>query len=391
MPPKKNAGQNKTDQKKKEKVLEDKTFGMKNKKGKKQQQQIQQIKGQIQGNQKDRQKELDEKKKLQDAKKAQKDELNLLFRPTQTVAAGADPKSVLCSFFVQGTCQKGAKCKFSHDMSLANKSEKRSLYTDKRDADEAEKKPDEGMDSWDQNKLEEVINEKHGEKNTRQTSSQICKHFLKAVDKNVYGWFWECPNGGKCLYRHALPPGFILKRDVVKGEEKDELTIEELIDIERKKLGSNTTKVTLETFTAWKNKKLKEKKDKLIESTKKKKKDFKQGKLLGYSGREMFAYKPELAMDDDEEAEGTIEREAREEEEEEGEVHEVAEQVIDLGDVEMDDEEMTNGEQPGPSTEQYNNHHNHNSRDSNNVVINEELFVEEGLEDLDLDDSDSDD
>ena len=32
-----------------------------------------------------------------------------------------------------GTCQKGAKCKFSHDMSLANKSEKRSLYTTEED------------------------------------------------------------------------------------------------------------------------------------------------------------------------------------------------------------------------------------------------------------------
>ena len=75
------------------------------------------------------------------------DELNLLFRPTQTVAAGGDPKSVLCAFFVQGTCQKGTKCKFSHDLTLANKSEKKSLYTDQRDGDEeGEKKPEEGMD-----------------------------------------------------------------------------------------------------------------------------------------------------------------------------------------------------------------------------------------------------
>lgn len=191
----------------------------------------------------------------------------------QAVSAGGDPKSVLCAFFVQGTCQKGNKCKFSHDMSLANKSEKRSLYADKREEDEGKG----AMDEWDQNKLEEVIKEKHGEKNNRQTSSQICKHFLKAVEKNVYGWFWECPNGDKCLYRHALPPGFILKRDDVKTDTKDELTLEELIDIERKKLGPNTTKVTLETFTAWKEKKLKEKKDKLIEITKKKNKDFKQG------------------------------------------------------------------------------------------------------------------
>ena len=48
----------------------------------------------------------------------------------------------------------------------------------------------------------------------------------------------------------------------------------------------------------------------------------------------MFAYKPELAMDDDEEAEDTIEREVVEEEDD-GEVHELKEEVIDLGDVEV--------------------------------------------------------
>jgi len=381
MPPKKQQGASKNEQKKKEKVADDKSFGMKNKKGKKQQQQIQQIKSQVLGNQKDRNKMLDDKKKAQDAKKAQKDELNLLFRPLQSVSAGGDPKSVLCAFFVQGTCQKGTKCKFSHDLSLAGKSEKRSLYADKRDADEEPKEG--GMGEWDQSKLEEVIAEKHGEKNTRQTSSQICKHFLKAVEKSIYGWFWECPNGEKCLYKHALPPGFILKKDMVKTDAKDELTLEELIDIERKKLGPNTTRVTLETFTAWKNKKIKDKKDKLIEVTKKKKKDFKQGRLLGFSGREMFAYKPELADEDDDEADDVIEREV-EEDEENVTVHEVEETVIDIGDVEDDDDE--NPANPGPSALQ-----NHQNNNIDTIQINEDLFVEEGLEDLDIDDSDSDD
>ena len=54
--------------------------------------------------------------------------------------------------------------------------------------------------------------------------------------------------------------------------------------------------------------------------------------MLGFSGREMFAYKPELAMDDDEEAEDAIEREI---EEEEGDVYEVQEHVIDIGEVEV--------------------------------------------------------
>ena len=46
---------------------------------------------------------------------------------------GVDPKSVLCSFYKQGQCQKGNKCKFSHDLSIERKAEKRSIYDDARD------------------------------------------------------------------------------------------------------------------------------------------------------------------------------------------------------------------------------------------------------------------
>ena len=45
----------------------------------------------------------------------------------------ADPKSVLCVFFKQGQCMKGDKCKFSHDLSLERKAEKKNLYIDSRD------------------------------------------------------------------------------------------------------------------------------------------------------------------------------------------------------------------------------------------------------------------
>ena len=51
----------------------------------------------------------------------------------QTLFAGADPKSVLCAFYKQGLCGKGDKCKFSHNLSVERKGEKRSLYTDMRD------------------------------------------------------------------------------------------------------------------------------------------------------------------------------------------------------------------------------------------------------------------
>ena len=86
--------------------------------------------------------------------------------------------------------------------------------------------------------------------------SKVCKFFLEAIDKGLYGWFWTCPNGGdKCKYRHALPPGFILKKKEQK-QDKDEISLEELIEEERAKLGTNLTKITLETFTTWKKRKV---------------------------------------------------------------------------------------------------------------------------------------
>lgn len=38
-----------------------------------------------------------------------------------------------------------------------------------------------------------------------------CKNFLDAVENELYGWRWICPNGGnKCGYRHMLPEGFVI-------------------------------------------------------------------------------------------------------------------------------------------------------------------------------------
>ena len=50
--------------------------------------------------------------------------------------SGADPKSVVCAFYKQGQCSKGDKCKFSHDIAMDRKGEKRSLYVDARDVDD---------------------------------------------------------------------------------------------------------------------------------------------------------------------------------------------------------------------------------------------------------------
>lgn len=62
---------------------------------------------------------------------------------------------------------------------------------------------------------------------------QVCKYFLEAIENNKYGWFWVCPAGGDtCMYRHALPPGFVLKKDKKKEEKEDEISLEELIENE---------------------------------------------------------------------------------------------------------------------------------------------------------------
>ncbi|XP_029031530.1 zinc finger CCCH domain-containing protein 15 [Betta splendens] len=336
MPPKKPAptGSNKkTQEKKKEKIIEDKTFGLKNKKGAKQQKFIKNVTQQVKyGQQSARQiaqSEADKTTKKSDKKK-ELDELNELFKPVvaaQKVNKGVDPKSVLCAFYKQGQCTKGDKCKFSHDLSMERKCEKKSVYVDERDED-LEK---DTMENWDEKKLEEVVNKKHGEAEKKKAKTQIvCKYFLEAIENNKYGWFWVCPGGGdNCMYRHALPPGFVLKKDKKKEEKDEEISLEELIENERAALGANVTRITLETFLAWKKRKRQEKVDKAKEEMEKKKADFKAGKSLVVSGREVFEFRPELVDDDDAEADDTRYTDEEEEsDEEEIDITEV--QDIDL-------------------------------------------------------------
>jgi len=117
---------------------------------------------------------------------------------------------------------------------------------------------------------------------------------LKAVEKGQYGWFWECADGAKCKYRHALPPGFVLKKSKEDEEEEEKISLSQLIEEERQNLvknlkpGQALTKVTEDTFKAWKKKKILEKKVALRKEMKKKKEDAEVGKLGNVSGREMF-------------------------------------------------------------------------------------------------------
>jgi len=104
-----------------------------------------------------------------------------------------------------------------------------------------------------------------GTENMPEDTIITCKHFLDAVEDELYGWRWECPNAGvKCQYRHMLPEGYVViskkereanRKDAVKNaEEAAAKTLEEQIEEERAALPSEgLTPVTKESFFAWKD------------------------------------------------------------------------------------------------------------------------------------------
>lgn len=175
---------------------------MKNKKGAKQQKFVQQISNQVKFGNNPKKVSDDEESSLclaneflchcpqikeekdalskKEEKQKQLAELNQLFKPvavSQKIDKGVDPKSVLCAFFKSGQCGKGNKCKFSHDLTIERKSEKKSLYFDKRG--EGEEENVDTMDTWDDEKLKEVVEKKHGEREKKLPPTDIiCKHFI---------------------------------------------------------------------------------------------------------------------------------------------------------------------------------------------------------------------
>jgi len=214
MPPKKVEKQGGGKKPSASKIVEDRTFGMKNKKGAQAQKVISQMKtsakagGSPEEKKKEAEKAQREREKLasEAAKRAEAE----LFKPLQVqkVPFGVDPKTVLCQFYKKGHCEKGRKCKFSHDLDVERKTTKKDLYQDTREEEEAKKKVETNED-WDEEKLNAVVLSKKG--NQKSTTDKVCKFFVEAIEDGKYGWFWTCPNGGdKCMYQHKLPPGLVL-------------------------------------------------------------------------------------------------------------------------------------------------------------------------------------
>jgi len=305
MPPK--PASKKTEDKKKQKVVEDKTFGLKNKnKSKTVQKYIKTVSVQVTG--KGGPKDTFEAKKKKEEEREKLLLEQTLLKPVieqKKVPIGVDPKSILCEFFKKGACNKGDKCKYSHNLEIERKSERLDIYVDRREIGKMEQeveekflKENDTIDKWDQNKLELVVTSKHATENTPTKTKIVCKYFLEAIEAKKYGWFWDCPNGGdKCQYQHCLPPGFVLKVSKKEVDEEDIIPIEELIEEERAKLVTRTP-LTLELFLKWREDKKKRKEESDQANKEKREQDIKSGKTMR-SGREMFDFNPDLFIDEE--------------------------------------------------------------------------------------------
>ena len=184
------------------------------------------------------------------------------------VPEGTDKKTILCEFFKHGCCAKSAeKCAFSHDLAINEKLAKRSLFENV-----------DSIDEWDQRKLEAVIKKKHGmEENTNNETNIICRHFLEAVEKKLYGWFWQCPDGKECKYKHKLPSGYVFAADIRAAELEAMKNIKTDQDILREKLNElkvkgSGTPATLGVYLEWKKRKVSAKKAKEEEALKERQK-----------------------------------------------------------------------------------------------------------------------
>ena len=219
------------------------------------------------------------------------------------------------------------------------------------------------------------ISKQKEKKRGKVPSNIVCKFFLDAVKKKLYGWKWECPNGDDCHYRHSLPEGYIL---VTAKEKQEDMTSEEYmnleaqIDEERERIKVNGTKVNEKTFLEWKRKRDEFRKQEEKEKMEEEKKLHEKSKLTGV---QLFKKQAELFKDDEDaqDLKEEQEKEKIEREKEGGEVgpdkDQIMKGVIDKDkDKEEEDEKEVKDVQEGIK----------------DVKINEDLFKEDAnLDELD--------
>ncbi|KVI06915.1 hypothetical protein Ccrd_014728 [Cynara cardunculus var. scolymus] len=268
MPPK----QSKADLAKKQKIVEDKTFGLKNKnKSKNVQKYVQSLQQNVQP--KPDASKLAAKKKKEE-EKAREKELNDLFKIAVVqpkVPVGVDPKSILCEFFKAGQCAKGFKCKFSHDLNIQRKGEKIDIFSDKRD---------EGtMEDWDQETLEKVVASKGKEYNqNKPTDIDSCRNhrhwcLVRFASTSLKQW----------RRNNMAGSGFVpmVTKSVITG----------MLSLQRAKV-KTTTPMTTDLFMKWKRKKLEERDAGLAAQRAERAKNDRM------SGRELFLSDASVFVDD---------------------------------------------------------------------------------------------
>ncbi|EAN32960.1 Zinc finger CCCH domain-containing protein 11 [Theileria parva strain Muguga] len=265
--------QQKALEKQKQKIVEDKTFGLKNKKSKSVQKYIKSVQQQITGQPpKDSDKYIAQQNKEKEEKNRimqQKALIASLFKTTETVK------------------QVSMESQKLYEPKQSRMDQKIDIYLDQRIQ---RSKEDDNMSNWDITTLEGVVQQK----NTNAcTTDIICKYFLQAVESKKYGWFWVCPNGGDdCKYRHCLPPGFVLASDVPQEVVDDEETLEEMIERQRRELPPGGEMVTEESFKRWKEEKEKGRLDELKDKVTK-------DSTTQLTGKDLFTFNPNLFMDDE--------------------------------------------------------------------------------------------
>ena len=75
------------------------------------------------------------------------------------------------------------------------------------------------------------------------TADDLAEHLGLRVEVAACCRFWQCPNGKDCKYRHALPPGYVLKsqmKELLEAERANAPSIEEEIEAERAKVDART-------------------------------------------------------------------------------------------------------------------------------------------------------
>jgi len=194
-----------------------------------------------------------------------------------------------------------------------------------------------------------------------------------------------CPNGGdQCKYKHALPPGYALKKDEKKKDEDEiEIPLEERLDEERKHVVGKTP-VTLENFLEWKKRKKEKREADLMEIERKKSEDIKSGKKI-MSGRDLFTYNPDLFVDDEEGGALAVDEYAEQTEDNEIELEITATSIVRHvkekkandddgsaeGSADGDDNREASNESGGEQQEE------NESGDEKEVPVDESLFLED--------------